>query len=77
MKHVDLGEQTSFLDHVCLVCTQRECTISNDIVTNCRDMFESRISAGDKEKLLARAWEKPDAEIKSSWSYDMPNTKFF
>ena len=25
MKHVDLGEPTSFLDHVCLGCTQCEC----------------------------------------------------
>ena len=39
MKDVDLGEPTSFLDHVYLGCTQRECTMSNDIVTNCRDMF--------------------------------------
>ena len=31
MKDVDLGEPTSFLDHVYLGCTQRECTISNDI----------------------------------------------
>ena len=43
-KEVDLGEPTSFLDHVYLGCTQRECQISNDIVTNFWDMFESRIS---------------------------------
>ena len=49
MKDVDLGEPTSFLDHVYLDCTQRECKISNDIVANYRDMFESRISAGAKE----------------------------
>ena len=27
-KEVDLGESTSFLDHVYLVCTQRQCEIS-------------------------------------------------
>ena len=31
---VDLGEPTSFLDHVYLGCTQRECQISKDIVDN-------------------------------------------
>ena len=34
-------------------------------------MFESRISSGAKEKLLARASGKPDAETISSWPYDM------
>ena len=34
MKDVELGEPTSFLDHVCLGCTQRECKISNEIVAN-------------------------------------------
>ena len=29
-KEVDLGEPTSFLDHVCLGCTQRQCEISKD-----------------------------------------------
>ena len=50
MKEVDLGEPTSFLDHVYLGCTQRECQISKDIVEKCRSLFESRISAGAKEK---------------------------
>ena len=45
-KEVDLGEPTSFLDHVYLGCTQRHCEISKDIVDNYRTMFESRISAG-------------------------------
>ena len=40
-KEVDLGEPTSFLDHVYLGCTQRQCEISKDIVDNCRTMFES------------------------------------
>ena len=65
-KEVDLGEPTSFLDHVYLVCTQRQCEISEDIVDNCRTMFESRISAGATEKL-------PCSEnlCISLWSNDM------
>ena len=39
-KEVDLGEPTSFLDHVYLGCTQRKCEISQDIVDNYRTMFE-------------------------------------
>ena len=38
-KEVDLGEPTSFLDHVFLGCTQRQCEISKDIVDNYRAMF--------------------------------------
>ena len=57
MKDIDLRDPTSFLDHVCLGCTQRECNISNY-----RDLFESRISAG--------GIEKSEANI-SSGSYDM------
>ena len=34
MKDVNLGEPTSFLDHVSLGCTQREWKISNEIVAN-------------------------------------------
>ena len=50
-KEVDLGEPTSFVDHVHLGCTQRQCEMSKDIVDNSRTMFESRISAGGTEKL--------------------------
>ena len=49
-KEVDFGEPTSFLDHVYLGCTQRQCEISKDIVDNYRTMFESRISAEKTEK---------------------------
>ena len=49
-KEVDLGEPTTFLDHVYLGCTQRQCEVSKDIVDNYRAMFESRISAGGTEK---------------------------
>ena len=45
MKHVDLGEPSSFLDHVYLGCTQRECKTSEDTVEKYRNLFESRISA--------------------------------
>ena len=49
-KEVDLEEPTSFLDHVYLGCTQRQCEISkNTAVDNYRTMFESRISAGSGE----------------------------
>ena len=65
-KEGDLGEPTSFLDHVYLGCTQRLSEISKDIVDNCRTMFESRISAGRTQKL-------PYSENLSisQWSYDM------
>ena len=65
-KEVDLGEPTSFVDHVYLGCTQRQCKISKDIVGNYRTMFESRISAGPTEKLPC----SENLSI-SSWSYDM------
>ena len=53
-KEVDLGEPTSFLDHVYLGCTQRQCEISNDIVYNYKTVFESRISAGRTENYHTR-----------------------
>ena len=65
-KEVDMGEPTSYLDHVYLGCTQRQCEINKDIVDNCRTMFESRISAGGVEKLPF-----PQNLRISSWSYDM------
>ena len=65
-KEVDLGEPTSFLDHVYLGNTQRKCEISKDIVDNYRTMFESGISAGGLEKLPF-----PQNIRMSSWSYEM------
>ena len=65
-KEVDLGEPTSFLDHVYLGCTQRQCEISKNTVDNYKTMFESRISAGGAEKLPF-----PQNLRISSWSYDM------
>ena len=64
-KEVDLGEPTSFLDHVYVGYTQSPCEISKDIVDNYRTMFESRISAGATEKLPC----SENLRI-SSWSYD-------
>ena len=65
-KEVDLGEPTSFLDHVYLGCTQRQCQTSKDTVDNYRTMFESGISAGGVEKLPF----PPNLQI-SSLSYVM------
>ena len=66
IKKLILGEPTSFLDHVYLGCTLRQCEISKDFVDNYRTMFETRICAGGTEK-------PPYSEnIRiSSWSYDM------
>ena len=63
MKEVDLGEPKSFLHHVYLGCTHRECETSKDIVDNNNHMFESGIPAGAKEKLPCSG--KPDADISS------------
>ena len=66
-KEVDLGEPTSFLDHVYLGCTQRQCQVSKDIVDNYRTMFESRISAERTEKTAIPSKNF----VFLSWSYDM------
>ena len=68
MKHVDLGEPTSFLDHVYLGCTQRECKPDESLVDECRKMFESRICAGANEKVT---WLRGSGANVTSWSYDM------
>ena len=65
-KEVNSGEPTSFLYHVYLGCTQRQCEVSKDIVHNYRTMFESRISVEGSEKL-----QFPQNIRISSWSYDM------
>ena len=67
-KNVDCDEPTSFLDHVYLGCTLRECKQNEIIVEECTKMFESRISAGATEKLPGR--EKPRAKT-VAWSCDM------
>ena len=65
-KDVDLGEPTSFHDHVFLGCTQRQCEISKDVVDNYRTFSESRISEGAMNILPC----SENLSI-SSWSYDM------
>ena len=55
-------------DHVYLGRTQRECKPNEMVIEQCKEMFESRVSAGATEKLPG--WEKPLAKI-VAWSYDM------
>ena len=50
---------------------EKECARSYDIVTNHRDMFESRISVEAKENPPTSASGKFDAEIFSPGSYKM------
>ena len=72
MKNVDLGDATSFLDHVYLGCTQRECKPNENIIEEYTKMFESHISAGATEKWLG--WEKLHG-TSVAWSYDMDGQK--
>ena len=66
MKHVDLGEPTSFLDRVYLgSCTQRECETCKDIVDNCGNLYPGSLQ---EEELPSSV--KLDTHI-SSWSYDV------
>ena len=69
MKLADVGEPTSFLDHVYLGCTRRECKPNETIADEYRRMFESRISAGATEKITPRC-EKLHAQT-VAWSNDM------
>ena len=54
-KEVDLGDPTSFLDHVYLRCTQRQCEVSKDIVDTYRTMFEFRIPQEQRKDY--QAWK--------------------
>ena len=56
MKHVDIDEPTSFLDHAYLGCSQRECKPNETTIEPHTNMFESRISAGATDKLPE--WQK-------------------
>ena len=60
LRKVDLGEQTSFFDHVCWDCMQRECKTSKDIMKTDKNTFESRIAAGAKENMFSK---KLDADL--------------
>ena len=68
MNDVDIEEPTSFLDHVYLGCTPRECEPNEKLIGQHHKMFESRISAGETEKLPG--WDKLRAKT-SAWSFDM------
>ena len=71
-REVDLGEPTSFFDHVYLGCTQRQREISKDIVDDYKSVFASGISAGAMEQLPeATAPGKRETDTISSWSYVM------
>ena len=59
-KEVDLGEPTSFLDHVYLGCTQRQCEMSKDMVYNYEFPRERTEKLPYSENFRI-----------SSWSYDM------
>ena len=59
----------TFLDQVYLGdAPKRECEPKNGLVDDCREMFESRISAGGTGKLPASG--RVDANI-TAWSYDL------
>ena len=60
-KEVELGEPTSFLDHVYLGCTPRQFETSKNTVDKNRTMFESRISNF--------CWESREITIPSKSSY--------
>ena len=67
-KNVDIDEPTSFLDHMYLRCTQRECKPNETIIEQYTKMFGSHISAGATDKLLG--WQRPHAQT-VVLSYDM------
>ena len=54
MKEVDLGEPTSFFDHVHLGCTQRQCEISKDIVDKYRTMLNREFQQEQLKKFHTR-----------------------
>ena len=66
-KEVDLGEPISFLGHVNLGCTQRQCKISKDVVDNYRNHVSNHELPRVKTKKIPRF---ENLRI-SSLSYDM------
>ena len=68
VKHVDLGERTSFLDCVCLGYIQTEYKPNESMVDDNSEMFESRMYAGATAKLL-----ESENLVKNvfAWSHDM------
>ena len=68
---VDLGEPTSFLDHVYSGRTQRECQIARILWIIQRYLPIKDFCRGHGKIPDTEATEKPDAETTPSWSYDM------
>ena len=65
-KEVDLEGPTSFLDHVYLGCTQRQCLISKDMWT-----ITEPCSSREFPREEPRNYHSPKNLRISSWSYDM------
>ena len=64
-KEVDFGEPTSFLDHVYLGCTQRQCEISKDIVDNYRAIQHKRMIEQSDPRYLAKTSDEWLSRIRS------------
>ena len=64
LKHVDISEPTSFLDHVYLGCTQRECKW-NETIT---EQFQNHVLFRLETLKNYPGWEKPH-EKTVAWSY--------
>ena len=68
MMHVDIDEPTSFLDHVYLGCTRRECKPNENIFEQKKDDVRMTYFFWRNRKLPR--CEKPHAKT-AAWSYDM------
>ena len=65
-KEVDLGEPTSFLDHVYLGCSHRKCEISKDIVDILQNHVRTANFCGWNREITIHS-----KSSFSSWSYDI------
>ena len=69
MKCVDLGEPTSFLDHVHVGCTQRECKIRDEFVDSTEICSNPGFLLEPRKNYLSEL--QGNLMQKQSWSYDM------
>ena len=67
MKDFDLEEPTSFLDHVYLGCTQRECTIINETCSNPEFLLEPRKNY--VQELQGNLMQKSDLLGPMTWKF--------
>ena len=72
MKNVDLDEPTSFLDHVYLRCTQRDCASNDSLVKQCKEMclLEVQNNFLDGKNLMQKPLHGPTIwkdMLKSAW----------